>query len=97
MDVSPHDYSEDILIEDTPKPTLEDTTLLMEDESPLQAPCEEPQISLHALSSFLAPQTLKLIGYIKHQKVIVLIDSGNTTILSIGEWTRNPLLCMSHI
>jgi hypothetical protein len=24
------------------------------------------------------PQTLKLIGYIKHHKVIVLIDSGST-------------------
>jgi hypothetical protein len=50
----------------------------MDEENTLQAPCKEPQISLHALSSFLAPQTLKLIGYIKHHKVIVLIDSGNT-------------------
>jgi hypothetical protein len=50
----------------------------MEEEAPLQAPPEEPQISLHALSSFLTPQTLKLIGYIKHHKVIVLIDSGST-------------------
>jgi hypothetical protein len=26
----------------------------------------------------LTPQTLKLMGYIKHQKVIVLVDNGNT-------------------
>jgi hypothetical protein len=33
---------------------------------------------LHALTVFFAPQTLKLIGYIKHKKVIILVDSGNT-------------------
>jgi len=49
MDVSRHDYSKDIPLEDTPEPTLEDTTPPMEDEAPLQAPCEEPQISFHAL------------------------------------------------
>jgi hypothetical protein len=38
----------------------------------------EPLISLHALTGLSSPQTLKLIGYIKHQKVIILIDSGNT-------------------
>jgi hypothetical protein len=35
-------------------------------------------ISLNALTGFSAPQTLKLIGYIKNWKVIILIDSGNT-------------------
>jgi len=79
MDVSPHDYLEDIPIEDTPKPTLEETTPPpVEDASRLQAPCEEPQISLDVMSSFSTPQTLKLIGYIKHCKVIVLIESGST-------------------
>jgi hypothetical protein len=38
----------------------------------------DPLISLNALTSFSAPQTLKLIGYIKNQKVIILVDSGNT-------------------
>jgi hypothetical protein len=38
----------------------------------------EPLISLDALISFSAPQTLKLIGYNKNQKVIILVDSGNT-------------------
>jgi hypothetical protein len=33
---------------------------------------------LNALTSFSAPQTLKLIGYTKNRKVIILIDSGNT-------------------
>jgi hypothetical protein len=74
MDVSPQEHSEDTSIEDTPEPDLDDATPPMDEENTLQAPCEEPQISLHALSGFLAPQTLKLIGYIKHHKVIVLID-----------------------
>jgi len=33
---------------------------------------------LHALARIVAPQTLKLEGYIKKQRVIVLIDSGST-------------------
>jgi hypothetical protein len=45
---------------------------------PLDPPEVESIISLNALIGFSAPQTLKLIGYIKHQKVIILIDSGNT-------------------
>jgi hypothetical protein len=37
----------------------------------------EPQISLHALIGISAPQTLKLIGYIKHQKIILCNDSDS--------------------
>jgi hypothetical protein len=35
-------------------------------------------ISLHSLTDFFAPKTLKLIGYIKNRKVIILVDSGRT-------------------
>jgi hypothetical protein len=35
-------------------------------------------ISLNALTGFFAPQTLNLIDYIKHKKVIILVDSGIT-------------------
>jgi purine nucleoside phosphorylase len=45
---------------------------------PSDPPEVEPVISLNALTGFSAPQTLKLIGYIKHQKVIILVDSGST-------------------
>jgi hypothetical protein len=38
----------------------------------------EPLMSLHALTGFFSPQTLKLIGYIKHRKVIILVESGST-------------------
>jgi hypothetical protein len=45
---------------------------------PSHPPKVEPVISLNALIGFSAPQTLKLISYIKNQKVIILVDSGNT-------------------
>jgi hypothetical protein len=53
-------------------PPTDDTT------PPTDPPEVEPLISLHALTGFSTPQTLKLIGYIKHRKVIILVDSGNT-------------------
>jgi hypothetical protein len=45
---------------------------------PSDPPEFEPLISLNALASFSTLQTLKLIGYIKNMKVIILVDSGNT-------------------
>jgi hypothetical protein len=45
---------------------------------PLDPPEVEPIISLNGLTGFSAPQTLKIIGYIKHRKVIILVDSGRT-------------------
>jgi hypothetical protein len=37
-----------------------------------------PRISCNALAGISTPQTLKIEGYIKNKKVIVLIDSGST-------------------
>jgi hypothetical protein len=37
-----------------------------------------PTISCHALVGFFTPQTLKIEGYIKIEKVTMLIDSGST-------------------
>jgi hypothetical protein len=45
---------------------------------PSDPPEVEPVISLNSLTGFSAPQTLKLIGYIKNRKVIILVDSGST-------------------
>jgi hypothetical protein len=42
---------------------------------PSDPPEVEPVISLNDLIGFSALQTLKLIGYIKHRKVIILVDS----------------------
>ena len=62
------EYVEAPPVVESPEPT---------DMTPPSDPLEvEPIISLNSLTRFSAPQTLKLIGYIKHQKVIILIDSG---------------------
>jgi hypothetical protein len=45
---------------------------------PSNPPEAQPLILLHALIHFFAPQTLKLISYIKHKKVIIPVDSDNT-------------------
>jgi hypothetical protein len=73
MDIS-KDFSEDDveapLVVMSPEPTNM--------TPPSDPPEVEPVISLNALIGFFAPQTLKLIGYIKHRKVIILVDSGST-------------------
>jgi len=74
MDVPAQDHSKDT----TSKLNFKDTTIPPREEITLQPPCEEPQIYLHALSSFCTPQTLKLIRYMKKNKVIVSIDGIKT-------------------
>jgi hypothetical protein len=70
--------SEDISEEDIETPLLfesPETPDITPPSNPLEV---ELVISLDSLTRFSAPQTLKLIGYIKHQKVIILVDSGST-------------------
>jgi hypothetical protein len=70
--------SEDIQEEDVDNPPLPKSPEIFDINPPSDPPEEEPIISLNALNCFSAPQTLKLIGYIKQRKVIILVDSGNT-------------------
>jgi hypothetical protein len=61
-----------------------------EEEEEEQEPCQDenveaisseeltPTILCNALDGISSPQTLKIKGYIKNKKVIVLIDSGST-------------------
>jgi hypothetical protein len=39
---------------------------------------ENPEISLHAITSSNHPNTMRLIGWVGNHKIIVLIDSGST-------------------
>lgn len=39
---------------------------------------EFPEISLNAISGTPTPKTMRIVGYIKHHKVVILIDSGST-------------------
>jgi hypothetical protein len=70
--------SEDVLEEDVETPFVFESPEPMNITPPSDLPEVEPVISLNSLTSFSAPQTLKIIGYINHRKVIILVDSGST-------------------
>jgi hypothetical protein len=70
--------SEDVSEEDVKTPLVSESPETMDITPPSDPPEVEPIISLNALTAFSAPQTLKLTGYIKHRKVIILVDSGST-------------------
>jgi hypothetical protein len=70
--------SKDISKEDVETPLMPESPETTDTTPPSDPPEVEPVISLNALTGFSAPQTLKLIGYIKHRKVIILVDSGST-------------------
>ena len=62
-----------------PSEEEEDEPISEEDrESGEESHDSQPIISRHALSSFNAPKTLKVVGFLKKQKVTVLIDSSST-------------------
>ena len=62
-----------------PSEDEEDEPILEEDrELDEESHDYQPIISCHALSGFSAQQTLKVVGFLKKQKVTVLIDSGST-------------------
>jgi hypothetical protein len=69
---------EEISEEDEETPSMSESPESTDITPPSDPPKVEPVISLNALTSFSAPQTLNLIGYIRHRKVIILVDSGNT-------------------
>jgi hypothetical protein len=70
--------SEDISEEDVETPFVSESPESTDITPPSDPPEVEPVISLNDLTGFSAPQTLKLISYIKHRKVIILVDSGST-------------------
>jgi hypothetical protein len=58
--------SEDIQEEDVDNTPMPKSPEISDINPPSDPPEEEPIISLNALTGFSTPQTLKLIGYIKH-------------------------------
>ena len=61
-----------------PSEEEEDESSEEDRESSEESHDSQPIISCHALLGFSAPQTLKVVGFLKKQKVIVLIDSSST-------------------
>jgi hypothetical protein len=66
------------LKEEVETPLVSESPETIDITPPSDPPEVEPVISLNALIGFSTSQTLKLIGYIKHRKVIILVDSGST-------------------
>ena len=69
---------EDIQEEDVDTPPVPESPEISDIHPPSDPPEVEPIIFLNALTDFSTPQTLNLIGYLKHRKVIILVDSGRT-------------------
>jgi hypothetical protein len=70
--------SEDISEDDVETPLVFESPETTNITPPSNPPEVERIISLNSFTGFSAPQTLKLISYIKHRKVIILVDSGST-------------------
>jgi hypothetical protein len=70
--------SEDVLEEDVEDPLVSVSPEPTDITPPSNAPEVEPVISLNSITRFSTPQTIKIIGYINHRKVIILVDSGIT-------------------
>jgi hypothetical protein len=70
--------SKEIFEEDEETPSMSKSPKSTDITPPSDPPKVEPVISLNALTGFSTPQTLKLISYIKNQKVIILVDNGST-------------------
>ena len=69
---------EDISEEEVVVSPMDELPLPSDLTPPSDPPEVDPTISLNALTSYFAPQNLKLIGYINNRKVIILVDSGST-------------------
>ena len=72
------DISEDISEDDVEAPLMSESLEATDITPPSNPPEVELVISLDSLTVFSTPQSLKLISYIRHHKVIILVDSGST-------------------
>jgi hypothetical protein len=70
--------SEDVSEEDVESPLMSVSPEPTDITPPLDPLEFKPVISLNSLTGFFSPQTINLIGYIKHRKFIILVDSGST-------------------
>ena len=70
--------SKELILIDTNEVEMANHTPPMQEVVKSKIPQEGPTITLHALTSIPTHQILKLQGYIKDCKVVVLVDSGST-------------------
>jgi hypothetical protein len=83
--------SEDVTEEDATIPLVEEPSLTDATQDLTEPPEFDPTIYLHALTRFSTSQAFNLIGYTKHQKVIILVESGSTHNFLIITLPRKPI------
>jgi hypothetical protein len=72
--------SNDIFYDEFNGGTQEEVTPTTEEVHLPNQLSKNPTFSLHALTNSSSPQTLNLISYIKHQKIIILINNATPII-----------------
>jgi hypothetical protein len=78
IDMTTQDLTNHTTAEVTPKLQVEDTKTQTQANIKPPLPLEVPLISLHELLGISIPQALKFTRCIKHQKFVVIVDSGGT-------------------
>jgi len=66
------------MIEPLEEDCVDEATLVLDDQNCEVLVGEEPEISLNAITGTPSPKTMRLIGFLKLHRVIILIDSGST-------------------
>jgi hypothetical protein len=66
------------MIEPLEEECVDEATLVMDEQNYEVLEGEEPEISLNAITGTPSPKTMWLIRFLKHHKMIVLINSGST-------------------
>jgi hypothetical protein len=46
--------------------------------APIVTEVSDPEISLHAIAGSVSPTTMRLVGLLRNQRVVILLDSGST-------------------
>jgi hypothetical protein len=83
--------SEDVSKEEAYASSILELSPPVDINPPYDPPEVEPLISLNAFIGFYSPQTLKLIGYIKHLKFIILVENVTPIISFIVSFPKKSI------
>jgi hypothetical protein len=76
---------------------MADNSVCIEEEGIEELGVNLPEISLHAISGTPTPHTMRVVGFIRGQMVVILIDSGSThNFLDPSIVKKTQLSILSH-